>query len=465
MRTFGAIPYGVDINQLGASEFPRFSISQPSPYADGLVEDIILNETHPQYAVDGSNIGDILVRMIPDDRGVPKERLNWASPLESNIQNLPLKNETVLIFYSFGKLYYTRSVNTTKKITESSWPGLSQRFSPIPTNQKSDSAQLAAQGGPSYQPSEPTEPFTLGNEFKENINNIRVRSSEGDVILQSRFGSVIRFGSSLFSNPTTVNPQPNLLITVGQGTPTELSTPSVTPFSLTYESVNNDQNSIWITTDETVPFLAATAKSTSDRKAHLRSVETPTSRYSGVQVIVNSDRLVLNSKKNEISLFANTQINLSSLGGLTLDTEKSIYLTANNIISISGEKIFIGSEGATEPMVLGNQLATFLEELISTFSSSTGAVISSAPGTPAPFSPALIAQLTKLKSKLSTPQFNSQDNFVSKQNSIKIKNNNQLGLIQTQTIEAQRASQPFTFRKSLMSTRSPSTVLGRYNNR
>lgn len=459
MRTFGAIPYGVDINQLGASESPRFSISQPSPYADGLVEDIILNETHPKYAVDGSNIGDILVRIIPDDRGVPKERLNWASPLESNIQNLPLKNETVIIFYSFGKLYYSRPINTTKKITESSWPGLSQRFSPTEVGEKSNSAQLAAQGGPSYQPSEPSEPFTLGSEFKENTTARRVRPNEGDVILQGRFGNVVRFGSTLFSNPVSQNPQPNLLITVGQNpNPIATSTSVNQQYSLVYEDINQDKNSIWIVTDEIVNFGAATANSTAKNKAHLRSSEIPRVMpyYTGAQIFVNSDRVILNSKKNEISLFSSTEINLSALKSITVDSESSVFLTANadiNLVagddlflqgksisltatnnlsyktsgnySILGKKIFIGtSNDVTEPMVLGASLSSFLQKLIDVFTTQlplSTVVTPAGPGTVL-FAPLIVGLKALQLSQLGvTPQsavFNSRDNFITKTNSV-----------------------------------------------
>jgi hypothetical protein len=453
MKTFGSIPYGVDINQLGASEVPRFSISQPSPYIDGLVEDVIINEIHPKYAIDGSNLGDILVRIIPDDRGVPKEKLNWASPLELNIQEFPLKNETVLIFYSLGKLYYTRPISTAKKITENSWPGLSERFSPTSTTVSSDSAQLAAQGGPSYQPSEPEKPFTLGNEFKENVDVKPVRPNEGDIILQGRFGNVIRLGSSLFSNQKTTSPKPNLLITVGQyATPKEVSTKTTTPYSLTYEDINKDLNSIWIVTDETVPFEAATLNSTSVNKAHLRSTEITRQSpyYTGAQIFINSDRVILNSKKNEMSLFSKSEINLSAMASITVDSESSVGITANNDInlvasgdlflkgnnivlsstknisckadgdySILGKQIFIGtSNNPTEPMVLGASLASFLGKLIDILTTQlplTTIVTPVGPGT-AVFLPVITGlkalQNTQLGFKPQSAVFNSSNIFV-----------------------------------------------------
>jgi hypothetical protein len=457
VRTFGSVPYGVDINQLGASEVPRFSINQPSPYIDGLVEDVIVNESHPLYSADGSNLGDILVRIIPDDRGVPKEKLNWASPLEFSIQEFPLKNETVLIFYSFGKLYYTRPVNTAKKVTENSWPGLSARFSPISTAVNSDSAQLAAQGGPSYQPSEPQEAFTLGNEFKENPDVKPIRPNEGDVILQGRFGNIIRFGSSLFSNQTTTSPKANLLITVGQNaTPKEVSTATTTQYSLVYEDINKDLNSIWLVTDETVPFEAATLNTASSNKAHLRSTEISRQSpyYTGAQIFVNSDRVILNSKKNEMSLFSKSEINLSAIGSITVDSEASVFMTANSDINlvatddlflkgnnvvlssvknlsfktdgnytILGKKIFIGtSNDPTEPMVLGASLASFLGKLIDIFTTQlplTTVVTPVGPGT-AVFLPVITGlkalQLSQLGLVPQSAVFNSTDNFVTKNN-------------------------------------------------
>ena len=133
---YGAIPLGLNVNQLGASTSPRLAIVQPSPYQSALVVQVILNEEDDGYNEDGSNTGDIKVRYtVADDRNLPVEYLNWASPIDSSIEDYPLVNETVLVFHVLGRLFYTRRINSTKKVGESTWPGLNSILGPQPTEQ------------------------------------------------------------------------------------------------------------------------------------------------------------------------------------------------------------------------------------------------------------------------------------------------------------------------------------------
>jgi hypothetical protein len=452
---YGPKSYNVDINQLGTSQLPRFSISNDAPYKDGLVEDVILNESHPEYSPDfGTNIGMVRVRMIPDDRGSAKEFLNWAMPLDTSIREYPLKNEMVLVFYSIGRLFYTRRININNKITENSWPGLSSQFSASPNSENRTAEIVAAsQGGPAYRPWGERQSDSLGDEFTENPTVKMVRPNEGDMIIQGRYGNIIRMGSSLFSNPLTTTPEPNLLLTVGQSSNKVGSTKNNSPYTLVYEDINSDKSCIWMVTDEKITLNPATK----DTNAHLRSAEVADStKYTGAQIFINSDRIVLNSKLNEISLFSNTEINLSAVQSITVDSNKTIQMTAvtdvkiqaeNDIFLkgktlsfvttgvapmgdisfatsenyiISAKKIFIGSGGdETQPMVLGGNLQQLLYDLIRALSTAT--VITSTG--PAFFNPQVSTSLTNLLSKVGIPgrpttaDFNSESNFTSKTNS------------------------------------------------
>jgi hypothetical protein len=448
MSGYGPKSYNLDINQLGASAYPRFAISQTSPYKDGLVEDIILNESHPEYSKEyGTNIGMVRIRLIPEDRGVPSELLNWVMPLDTTVREYPLKNELVLIFYSLGRMFYTRRINSTNKITESSWPGLRGKFSP-PQNEtnKSEDITISAQGGPSYRPWGNRQSETLGDEFAENPTAKMVRPNEGDTIIQGRFGNIIRFGSSLFSNPVTSTPEPNLLLTVGQDGNKFVSTKNPSPYSLVYEDINKDKSCIWMVTDEKITLEPATI----DSKSHLRSADSSDStKYTGAQIFINSDRVIVNSKQNEISLFAKKEINLSAVESITIDSSKMVEITADedirlttpkdivltgrtisinspNDIShgtsgnyvISGKKIFIGasSNDTTQPMVLGGELATWLQSLMDAFIVQIPRSIATL--NPTPFVEEIIklrAQLTPLGT-VQSAIFNSTTNFTSKDN-------------------------------------------------
>lgn len=449
MGQYGPKPYNFNINQPGASQFPRFSIEQTSPYKDGIVIDVILNESHPLYATEyGTNVGMIKVRLIPEDRGVPEKNLNWVMPLESSIREYPLKNEMVMIFYSVGRMFYTRRININNKITENSWPGLESKFSSVDNKTNTEQLILAAGGGPSYDPRQSDTSVTLGDEFIENPSVRPVRPNEGDTIIQGRFGNIIRFGSSLFSNPTRTLHEPNLLITVGQAVNKPGTTKNTTsPYSLVYEDINNDVNCLWMVTNESVLLKPATIDSVS----HLRSSETSDStKYTGAGIFLNSDRIVANSKVNEISLFSNKEINLSAVQSITIDSAKSVFISAekdieigtsrdlvltarsislnvvNNISQgtsgnyvISGKNIFIGASpnDTTQPMVLGGQLSVFLSDVISVLRDITVSFV------PSPAAAATITKIGATLAKLTTDvsfgkgaSFNSTSNFTSKTN-------------------------------------------------
>jgi hypothetical protein len=451
-RTFGtAIPYNFDINQPGASDFPRFAIQTPYPYMDGLVEDIIVNEAHELHAADGSNVGQAKIRLLPQDLKVAFDELNWVNPIETNLQEYPLKNEIVLVFYSMGQLYYTRKVSVTRKITENSYPGLSERYSPPTNKQNIDSMKLASLGISPHTPNSITQRFSLGTYFKENPIARPLRHFEGDLIIQGRFGNAIRMGSSQISNPLTTTPEPNILISVGQHIPKETSTKSITPTSRVLEDINDNSSCVWLVANDTIPFNPATLNTQSSNPAHLRSTPNKNSEWTGAQIFINSDRVVLNSKKKEVSIFSKTQINLSAIKDISLDSEAHINLYANQSIrlfsdsditiqgdnisiisrsnlayktsgnySILGQKIFIGSgNDASQPMVLGGDLAIFLQALLTTLLIPAGIVT---PVGPANFNPAVIVKLTGLLNSLgsvTSPQsatFNSRDNYVSRKN-------------------------------------------------
>ena len=450
---YGAIPLNIDVNQLGASANPRLSITQPSPYYSALIEDVILNEEHPNYNEDGSNIGDARVRFLPTDRNLPVEKLNWACPVESGIEDYPLKNETVLVYFALGRLFYSRRINSTKKIGEATWPGLNTVMgSPVTGTEQSKNMLLAAEGIEPYNLDARVNTRAISQIPLQNPNARRVRASQGDMILYGRFGNLIRVGSNLMNNEDVQVPEPNILLTAGLHSPAELSTNRPTIYSLMYENINLDKSSIWMVSNQTVKFVASTATSQAENKAHLASSSERTTVYDGAQIFINSDRVILNSKKNEISLFSNNEINLSSIKSITLDTESSIFMTGNQNItldasgdvfirgksvsisgrtdlsyktsgnySIVGKKIFIGSSGdTTQPMVLGTKLAVFLQQLVSTLNGNLQTAFTPSPAGAVSLA-TLTAALTDLQTSLSNPlaaPFNSRDNFTTERNTV-----------------------------------------------
>ena len=449
---------GSDINNPGASIGARGSIEIPKAYFNAIIEDIIINEKNGEvlkYKNDGSNIGEALVRIMPDDWGLSKDKLKPAYPFEMYVQEFPVVGEQVLVFAAFGTLFYTKTLNTTRKLTENISNIIPLTFGPQNQGraESRDSRELSKQGVVTNYTS------TTGNVITGNLPinfNVRpLRSNIGDVIVSGRFGNFIRMGSSIFIDPTTELPEPNILLTAGMwDTPRQLSTGNkITPYSLAYENINKDKSSIWMIANQKVPFVGATALSTKQKKCHLLSSEDRTITYDGAQIFINSDRVILNSKLNEIALFSNNEINLSSLKCITLDTEQTVHIRAFRNINIkaddtlsleakqigiissedlayktsgnytiTGKNIFIGRNGDTsQPMVLGGQLAGWLQKLMTVIL--RPGFLLSATG-PVTINPASLPDLIALQNGLGTsvlPQlavFNSRNNFTSETNSV-----------------------------------------------
>jgi len=77
--------------------------------------------------------------------------------------------------------------------------------------------------------------------------------------------------------------------------------------------------------------------------------------YDGKQAIINSGRIVLNSKDDSIFLFSSKAICLSSNEGIHLNTEKEVIINTSNLQ--------LGID-AKEPLVKGNELKNLLTKLL-----------------------------------------------------------------------------------------------------
>ena len=98
----------------------------------------------------------------------------------------------------------------------------------------------------------------------------------------------------------------------------------------------------------------------------MKFIPTSPDTYQGNQVIINSDRLVFNAKKDTILLYSDKAIGFSTRGNFHFDTDNSedtkfivnapnIYLGLNNLRT---------GELPTEPAVLGNELKGLLIQIL-----------------------------------------------------------------------------------------------------
>ena len=85
--------------------------------------------------------------------------------------------------------------------------------------------------------------------------------------------------------------------------------------------------------------------------------------YSDSQVVLNSDRILFNARKDSLFLNANKSIGLASAGTINFDIEK--YFIVNSKKNYFG----INSVSEEEPAVLGGKLKDFISDILDLFTS------------------------------------------------------------------------------------------------
>jgi hypothetical protein len=359
--------------------------SIPNMFYEGLVVDVIVDHMHPQYSKDGYNVGSIKVRIFSVHNSKDEELLDWADPVDSTIQELPLIGELVVVNKILGKLFYNRKTFLTRRLNENAMLNLNVALNNRPEQTKnkvvSSNEEISKEN------------HKFGEYFKPDSRVRQLKHFEGDVIIQGRMGHSIRFGSSQM-DPSSTGMAPNIILRTGQGKDLENTKSTKDSFyGLILEDVNKDASSIWMTSDQTVPFEPTTINAGS----FYRSIHNAPQAFDKAQIILNSDRLLLNAKKTHIMLFSNEEIYLNSFKRTSIDSDESIILTANldiqhkasrNInnltdedftvaagsdvsilagekISLTAKKIHLGGiQNDVEPMVGGTSLSIFLARLI-----------------------------------------------------------------------------------------------------
>ena len=313
------------------------------------IKDIILNDTHPQFSNYGewNGLGTIFYDAVSFPFGV--DSVNIAIPLHSNQKLYPLINEVVpLIFLTswdaqsntnITQAYYLPPINI--------WNSQHHNAIPDPTQQPKEESQSDydnAIDGSSRDVrrvyDEDTD-INLGKGFNEQITTHPLLFFAGDNLIEGRWGNSLRLGSTIeneINYPITIirNGQPS-------STPPEGWVPIV-------ENINEDKSDIYLTENQKIDIEVASKT--------YNSYTTPPvapQLYVENQIILNSGRLLLNSKSSDILLSSNQSINFNSVNSVNIDTGDFI---------VSGGT-YLGSPSATEPILKGDALITQLDSLIS----------------------------------------------------------------------------------------------------
>jgi hypothetical protein len=425
--------------------------SQPLPTTDffiyeaAQVEEIITNESSELSATTSNtaNTGRAKVRFTNTEKGINSNELPWADPLLPHQTIYPLVGEYVLVFKMLGTYYYIGPLNTKRQITENAHPligvAASEPVSKLLKNQRKTALGVLTQATPNIN--------RVGTNFKkQNVNPLK--PFEGDIIYQGRYGQSIRFGSSQMVGSSLGEQFPNIILRAGQGPDTAKTTDDRGESALTNESINQDASSIYIVSKQILGLVPATYGT----NIHLSSLLEKPFAFDGASVLINSDRLIFNSKATSIFMFARKGIHLNSLeDGLTFDTSGPVLFKTPNNVSIFGEKtiditskedalfvarrdvsisgdrnitiygneIFLGGRSSqASPIAMAKPLKLFMYELLRTLMSTSPLTL----GPSGIINPALVARLLMVYAKYMVlpdpfnPLWASNDNFVMKTN-------------------------------------------------
>lgn len=412
-------------------------------YEAAQVEEIVTNESSDLSATTSrtANTGRAKIRFVNTGKGDESKELPWADPLLPHQTSYPLVGEYVLVFKMLGTYWYVGPINTKRKITENAHPlvGLIPRpANTVVRNQRAIASGVLTQASVNIN--------KVGKNFKElNVNPLK--SFEGDIIYQGRYGNSIRLGSSQMISSADGEQYPNIILRVGQGPATSRTTEDGGASALTNESINTDNSSIWMVSKQILGLIPATYGT----NIHMRSTfEKPI--FDGASILLNSDKVILNSKATSIYMFAKKGIHMNALiDGITADTAGPIILRTPNILGLFAEKtstieskediiistkrdinvsgdrnvtlygneIFLGGRSSkASPIAMAKPLKLFMYELLRTIMSTSPLTL----GPSGVINPALVARLLIVYSKYQVlpdpfnPLWASNDNFVMKTN-------------------------------------------------
>jgi hypothetical protein len=342
-----------------------------------VVEDIVLDVNSKYFADAGewNGIGTITFKKV---KGPSRRGSGFAKPYFSNFSNFPLKNELVYIFTlpspdiqednTREVYYYLSPISIWNSQHHNAIPNIFENTN-IPESQRQDYQQTSL--GSIRKVTDGSTDINLGNYFRESTNTKPLKKFEGDVIVESRVGSSLRFGTTSIQNGQPLsnwstgsfNGQPITILRNGQGQQGSVG------FLPTEENINNDNSSIYLTNGQQIPLEPS---STNDYYSYNRKPQ-PAKDFRGDQIILNSGRLFFNSKTDSIFLSSNRTINLNSVLSVNVDTEDLI---------VQSTKIYLGSKNAKEPVLYGDKTVEMLGDIINLLES---LLTASATATAGPF--------------------------------------------------------------------------------
>lgn len=340
---------------------------------------------------------------------------DYAFPFDKNNFTFPIKGETVVILKMFNQTFWLPYTNTPySNYRRDEVTYVATR--PVDTEGNDTSGKSYSDTTKTGGTTSTKKKDDIGYKINEKIKFLNPK--QGDTILSGRVGNTIRF-SELFLSEDDKTPSPSIFIRNKQNP--ELDSKKIG--ELIDEDINKDGTSIYITSNKVkVPFKETI------KKQKVGFTDYPNSKdFTGDQLFINSDRIVLSAKAKEFIIFGKGNTGVITDGKYSIDAEKEVYVNSNKNItihSVGSNQIFLNSENgkvyigknsgegdagaSVQKMVLGGELVAILQELIIAI----GSQIFLTPSGPSKMGPENFSDFTTISNKLK--DILSSTNYLSK---------------------------------------------------
>ena len=337
------------------------------------VIDIVLNNTHPKFPDVGewNGIGTIYFEPL-DGRSIT---INYAYPIFPQIKMHPLVNEVVLLAGIPSKFvegeqntdtvyYYFPPIGIWNHPHHNAYPAIVD-YSKLEEEQSNDYDFVNG----AYVRRIDDDPTGINLNFTKYANPSQDTFVEkadvhpllpfnGDIIYEGRWGNSLRFGSTIIPPTNTQSSINNNWSVTGSngdpitilrnGQPSNVTDEGWIPIT---ENLSTDLSSIYLTSYQKIPFSIA-----NENFISYTTPPTTPAQYLNPQIILNSDRVVINAKNDSVLISGQNSVGLSSNG--------SINLESTSEINIASKLTRLGSKNANQSVLRGDETIAYLKILI-----------------------------------------------------------------------------------------------------
>jgi translation elongation factor P/translation initiation factor 5A len=305
---------------------------------------------------------------------VNEKNLPIAYPLDKHNLTLPVKDEMVHIQKISGIAYYHKVkynnspnfdtnpnllLNTLKQSNENdSSENSSDELKEIANTGISNSDQPTGK-------SKTIKPGFQGDYFKRDIRVHQLSLKEGDTLIQGRFGNSLRFSGYMHDSKTDGLFYPSIFLRNGES----VDNMSKKIYDIVDEDINEDGTSIHITSGKYITKYKPVVN-------YSKSSHKFPSEAKGDQIVINSDRVTISSKAEDLYLFSKKKLSIFANDVVSIDTDAidftthngDMYFTSKNrndiIFEVENGKIMLGGGSVNQQMLLGNKLTNLIAQLI-----------------------------------------------------------------------------------------------------